>query len=276
MKNSRNYFTTGEFAKICGVKKQTLFHYDDIGIFKPAIIGENGYRYYSYTQIETFSVLTTLSRLDVPLKEIKKHMDDRSPEALIQLLEAKRTEIDRQIDELTWAKKFIDTKIKLTQEGIDVPLGQIIIDETPDEYHVVTDYKGADDDKEIQEAVSQHLNFRREHNIHSCYAIGGIIPLSSVTDTGYKYSKFYSVVDKEDLKVSSFTDVVLDAGGTYLCIYDDHGYSRVHENCLKLISYAHNNGLTLCSDFYEELILDDLSVNGYYNYLVKLCIRVKE
>ena len=33
MKNSKNYFTTGEFAKICGVKKQTLFHYDDIGIF---------------------------------------------------------------------------------------------------------------------------------------------------------------------------------------------------------------------------------------------------
>ena len=33
---SSKYFTTGEFAKLWGVKKQTLFHYDDIGIFQPA------------------------------------------------------------------------------------------------------------------------------------------------------------------------------------------------------------------------------------------------
>lgn len=28
----RKYFTTGEFAKLCHVKKQTLFHYDEIGL----------------------------------------------------------------------------------------------------------------------------------------------------------------------------------------------------------------------------------------------------
>ena len=50
------YFTTGEFAKLWGVKKQTLFHYDEIGIFKPAIKKPNGYRYYSYQQFEVFGV----------------------------------------------------------------------------------------------------------------------------------------------------------------------------------------------------------------------------
>ena len=44
MKSKKTYFTTGEFAKIFDVKKQTLFHYDSCGIFKPDIIGENGYR----------------------------------------------------------------------------------------------------------------------------------------------------------------------------------------------------------------------------------------
>ncbi len=28
----RKYFTTDEFAKLCHVKKQTLFHYDEIGL----------------------------------------------------------------------------------------------------------------------------------------------------------------------------------------------------------------------------------------------------
>ena len=48
------YLTTGEFAKICGVTKHTLFHYDDIGILKPEIVKANGYRYYAIKQFFTF------------------------------------------------------------------------------------------------------------------------------------------------------------------------------------------------------------------------------
>ena len=35
MSVSEAIFTTGEFATLCGVKKQTLFHYDEIGILQP-------------------------------------------------------------------------------------------------------------------------------------------------------------------------------------------------------------------------------------------------
>ena len=45
------YYKMGEFAKICGVKKSTLIHYADIGLFKPDHIGENGYCYYAPQQI---------------------------------------------------------------------------------------------------------------------------------------------------------------------------------------------------------------------------------
>ena len=45
-KKSELYFTTGEFARILGVRKHTLFHYDEIGLFSPALKEENGYRYY--------------------------------------------------------------------------------------------------------------------------------------------------------------------------------------------------------------------------------------
>ena len=48
------YFKMGEFATICGVKKSTLVHYADIGLFKPHHIGENGYYYYSPTQIYVY------------------------------------------------------------------------------------------------------------------------------------------------------------------------------------------------------------------------------
>ena len=40
-KKSELYFTTGEFARILGVRKHTLFHYDEIGLFSPALKEEN-------------------------------------------------------------------------------------------------------------------------------------------------------------------------------------------------------------------------------------------
>ena len=41
------YMTTGEFARMMRVSKDTLFHYDKIGLLKPEIVKTNGYRYYT-------------------------------------------------------------------------------------------------------------------------------------------------------------------------------------------------------------------------------------
>ena len=57
---SELYFTTGEFAKILGVKKHTLFHYDEIGLFSPAVKEDNGYRYYFVWQMDALSLIHIL------------------------------------------------------------------------------------------------------------------------------------------------------------------------------------------------------------------------
>ena len=46
MNKKRMYMTTGELARIMGITKETLFHYDEIGLFRPAVVKTNGYRYY--------------------------------------------------------------------------------------------------------------------------------------------------------------------------------------------------------------------------------------
>lgn len=275
MKKNREYFTTGEFAKIFGVKKQTLFHYDHCGIFKPDIIGENGYRYYSFTQLEAFSVIVMLRELDVPISEIKAHMDCRSPESLIALLESKKAQIDRKIEYLRWSADCIESKIKITREGLKAPVGEIVFENDPDEYLVTTEYRGADDEKAVTEAVGDHFAFCQKLGLKSSYSIGAVIPRESVTEAGYKYSRFYTPVCPEELEAAGYTEAVFDRGGSFIAIYDDHGYANVHANCLKLMEYARERGLSLGDRFYEDVIWDDLSTEGYYNYLVKLSIKVR-
>ena len=80
------YFTTGEFAKLCGVKKQTLFHYDQIGILRPEIIASNGYRYYSVLQFDTYITIAMLKELDIPLANIKEYLARKNPRSFLELL----------------------------------------------------------------------------------------------------------------------------------------------------------------------------------------------
>ena len=88
------YMTTGEFAKMVGVTKDTLFHYDDINLFSPEIVGENGYRYYSINQAETLDTILILKDLGMPLKEIREFIKNRSADRFIELF----TEREKQID----------------------------------------------------------------------------------------------------------------------------------------------------------------------------------
>ena len=64
-------YSTGEFAAHFGIKKDTLFYYDKIGLFSPAGVRDNGYRYYTSAQIEPFRTLLSLRELNVPIKTLQ-------------------------------------------------------------------------------------------------------------------------------------------------------------------------------------------------------------
>ncbi len=282
---NKDLLTTGEFAKLFGVKKQTLFHYDEVGIFKPDRIGENGYRYYGHTQLESFSIILMLRNLGVPISDIKEQIDKRSPAALIELLEEKEAEIEEKIDVLKWSRTYIKKKIEITREGMAAVPGEIIISELPDEFLVKTEYCGEQDERAINEAIGEHYTYCRSLGMRSRYPSGAMIPRSSVKRAGglteeslfeYEYSSLYTIVSKAELEAAPKDAAALDYGGRFLSIYDDRGYEMIGNCCNRLLEYAREHGLTLGEYFYEDVILDDLSTEGYRNYLVKVSIQISD
>ena len=77
---SRNeYLTTGEVARMMGTTKNTLFHYDQLGIFSPEARGDNDYRYYTVRQMDVLDAIITLRELGMPLPENKEYMEHEAP-----------------------------------------------------------------------------------------------------------------------------------------------------------------------------------------------------
>ena len=70
------YISISEMAKLHGITRQTLIHYDNIDLFKPAKVDTNGYRYYCKHQIPYLREICFLKSLGISLKDIQQHFQD--------------------------------------------------------------------------------------------------------------------------------------------------------------------------------------------------------
>jgi len=68
-------YSAGEFAKLLGITKRTLHHYDQIGLFSPSKISEKNHRIYTDGDISKFQKIATLKYIGFSLEEIDKMLD---------------------------------------------------------------------------------------------------------------------------------------------------------------------------------------------------------
>jgi DNA-binding transcriptional MerR regulator len=64
------YYTVKDVAKLSGVSVRALHHYDEIGLLKPACVGENGYRYYGREELLRLQQILFHRELEFPLEAI--------------------------------------------------------------------------------------------------------------------------------------------------------------------------------------------------------------
>jgi MerR family transcriptional regulator, thiopeptide resistance regulator len=68
-------YTVSELARLSGVSVRTLHHYDEIGLLKPAHLGENGYRYYGREELLRLQQILFHRELGFPLADIRRVLD---------------------------------------------------------------------------------------------------------------------------------------------------------------------------------------------------------
>lgn len=271
-KNLKKYFNTGEFAKLFNVKKQTLFHYDAIGIFSPEMKDENGYRYYSYQQFEVFNVILILKEIKMPLKEIKSYLDNRTPESLIELFKNKITQVDDEIDNLTRIRKLMEKKIYITEKACKIDYSKIKLEFLDEEYLVLSSSIENLNYKDYLKAVSKHMNYCNSKHLNTGNPIGTIINkdniLKGVNDN---YSYLYTKVDPENNISSTFKK----PKGLYAIAYHHGSYTTIDKTYKKILKFLKGTNLSLGRYAYEEFILDETTVKGYENYVTQILVEIE-
>ncbi|MUK88415.1 MerR family transcriptional regulator [Ornithinibacillus sp. L9] len=269
--NPQVHLTTGQFAKLMGVSKDTLFYYDKVGIFSPEVVASNGYRYYSIYQSDVFNVIATLKELDMPLKEIKEFLDHRSPEELVLLLEKEAKALTTKINHLEKMKKLVVEKINVTKEAMEVNTLDIGIEyKKEDEFIVVTNSKPLTNEKNIYNSIQLHYKYLEEFNILPSASEGWMISVKNVLNgENLRYDYLYTKVNDPNYATHKIEK------GTYLVAYHTEGYPRIEQTYNQLVTYASEHDLVLKGFFYEDILLDELSVKGFEKYLIKLSVQIQ-
>lgn len=275
-KKFKQHFSTGEFAKLCNVSKHTLFYYDEIGLFCPEIIDLNGYRYYSVNQYDTFDVITIFKDLGMPLKDIKAYLDNRSPQSLVSLLKTQDEIISKKIHDLKKIKNLIENKINLTESAANIDRNTIeILEIIENEYFIISEEAIQTDDLNITKYIANLINLCNEKKLFTHYSLIGIHQKRDILDCNYiKYSNFGIKID-ENYNDYNLT-YHIKSKGPYLTAYHKGNFETIGDAYEKIKNYANLNNLSLGDFFYEELLIDSLSVKNYDEYLSKISVYVKK
>ncbi len=98
---------SGEFARLCGTTKNTLIHYDDIGLLHPAEKGANRYRNYSMADFARFSVIRAMTQAGFSLAQVRAMLDAPDPERLAALADENADALKQRMAELRRSERLL-------------------------------------------------------------------------------------------------------------------------------------------------------------------------
>ena len=102
-------YTVTQLARLSGVSVRTLHHYDEIGLLKPAHVGDNRYRYYGREELWRLQDILFHRELGVPLAEIGAML--ASEDNRLAVLQRQRGQLAERLDQTRDLLRTIDRTI---------------------------------------------------------------------------------------------------------------------------------------------------------------------
>ncbi len=268
------YVTTGEFAKMTGTTKDTLFHYDDIKLFCPEIVTDNGYRYYSVYQIETFQVIVMLKDLGMPLKEIANVLNKRNANTMAELFLQREKQIDDEIKRLKNIKKFIEQKRQKIIRAETIDYSNIEIKEYGVRYYLYNKTNSSDD-KEIYKRVNDIIEDLEKSEEGS--KLNYEVAFFQYADILYKakYNEYNNVALMLNKRPTTLNYKTLPKG-KYLTAYHKGHWNSVGETYEKIFDYKRKNNITTDDTYIESYMVDNLTVTDIEDYVTEISVRILE
>lgn len=264
-------FTIGQFAALHNINKKTLMWYDEIGLFKPAAVKGNGYRYYTYYQSSLLETILILRELNMGIPEIKEFLDRRGAEAYVQLLHKKIQDVDREIEKLNAIRDMLTDQCDTFTDLLNADLTRIDVVECEEEYlHIIA----SDQALSMEDEIEQMVESMKQHHFKSLHdtTYGSLISVSHLLHSEFdQYDGLFMKVSH----TASVNEIHKKPRGSYLRAYCMGSWDKLPQRYSEILDYAKQHGLTLFGYAYETGV-NEMTINSIDEYITRIVIPVKK
>lgn len=151
----KDKYLIGEVCKLFNVTRDTLVHYDKIGLLSPKKDEKNGYRYYEIEDLNCLTDIIFYKSLNLHLDDIGRVTRDCSPEQLLNLIKEKEIYIKKEMEKMKKVQQRLETMKVAVEECIyDSKKVELIKDEKESYFFLeITKEKNFNDFIEIVEKI---------------------------------------------------------------------------------------------------------------------------
>lgn len=104
----KDKYLIGEVCKLFNTTRDTLVHYDKIGLLRPKKDENNGYRYYKIEDLNCLTDIIFYKSLNLSLSDIDKVIKDSSLQDILNLIKDKEIYLKKEMDKL----KKVEARLK--------------------------------------------------------------------------------------------------------------------------------------------------------------------
>lgn len=271
-KQSPALLSTGEFARMCGVKKDTLFHYDDIGLLPPEVKKPNGYRYYSVQQLYTFDIITVLKECGTPLAQIKDYLQNPNKEQFLSIMTEKQKKLKEEQIRLNQMEIILNNTIELVKQASCVAIHTPFIATFPEEYFIAVplDFSISKEPDIVRaDATYRLLDYLDREHLGEEYPLGTIISKERLLQGDLMESFYCSKFSTPQDSPYAYTK----PAGTYGVLYHKGSYESMAGSYRHLISYIKKNNLQITGCSFEHEFLNHLAAASPDEYIIQIAIQ---
>jgi DNA-binding transcriptional MerR regulator len=272
------HFIIGMVAKHYGISKQTLIHYDRIGLLEPSITGENNYRYYNFEDLDKLDLILSLKDAGLSLNDIKSYLVEPSLSESIALLRRQNALLEKRIHKLNKTKSKIDYKINELEKVQELTLDSDIHVKTIEERYILAVDINFEEKSDFAfglsiQALNNLLESEPQYFIYGHSIEGVILPAEKITTKQYShFSKLYIFIDV----YSNHPHEHIVAQAEYVCSYHHGYYTETHSTYERLLNYIDENKYEIIGDALEIPLITAWSAKGEQDYVMEIQIPVKK
>lgn len=257
------------FSELSDVTRKTLIYYDRIGLFKPAFVADNGYRYYHRSQLDTIGVIHIFKELGMSLENIREHLNGRTPASTLGLLRKQEEILQLQILKLEQAKQMIILRAEHIEHSMNIDTSRMHVIWQP-RVPLLLSRRVHASKKQFPEELWEDFRQRlQKEHAPIGYLSGVIIPKEDLLRRdGDAVSHMYSRMTTRYVEQEYMPE------GFYFVSYARANYGDTEKIYPRIFDAIEQNQYVVIGNAYEEYLQDEVVLQHAEEYLVRVMVPI--